>query len=380
MPTVQRTGKGRQYLSTTLDSLLAQMSNADRKDVVIVVFAADFDTKRREEVTTLIQNSYTLHVQNGLIQVIQAPKSFYRPLSGLKRNFGDSESRVKWRSKQCLDYAFLLSYCTGLGHYYLQLEDDVMSSAAFLSAIKDFVAEQNKPWVTLDFSRLGFIGKLYHDHDLQRLAAFIKFLYDEQPVDFLYRYFNAILAQKKPIARTPSLFQHMGLESSLLGKVQQTKDLNFVDNSRDFHDSDNPPAVVSTTLDAFASYVAHLSYSASPGYFWGRPPVRGDTFTVLFIEPQMIRRVVINTGDDAHPGDHLNYGRLEISQAAAGQEHSKKSDSACVQYQTVKDFKNGRVDAKLDARRPTKCCRIYATGTQDTWLLVKEIAVWTTSV
>lgn len=379
IPTIQRTGNGRHYLSTTIDSLLAQMSDIDRKEVVIVVFAADFDSQQRGAVVRYIRDSYTLHVKSGLIQVIQAPMSFYSPLDDLKRNFGDSQNRVKWRAKQCLDYAFLHSYCSGLGRFYLQLEDDVITSRDFVPAIKEFIAMQEKPWVTLDFSQLGFIGKLYHDRDLERLAAFVKFFYEEQPVDYLYRYFNAILAQRKPIARTPSLFQHIGTESTLNGKVQSRKDIHFSDATRKYDDSNNPPAVVSTTLDAFATYVAQLAYSTAPGCFWGRPPIEGDTFTVMFSKPERIRRVVIETGDDEHPRDRLKRGRLEVSQSVYGQEHSKKSELACSHYKVVKEFENGRVDAQIDDTSSLKCVRIYATGRQDTWLLVKEIAVWSAS-
>ena len=341
------------------------------------MFAADFDPKQRAAVVRLVQDSYTFHVKSGLIQVIEAPASFYPPLDNLKTNFGDSQDRVKWRAKQCLDYAFLLAYCKGLGRYYLQLEDDVISSRDFLQGIKEFIAMQEKPWITLDFSQLGFIGKLYHDRDVERLAGFLKFFYEEQPVDYLYRYFNAILTQRKSIIRTPSLFQHIGTESTLTGKVQERKDVLFNNATRKYGNSDNPAAVVSTTLDAFATYVAQLAYGSSPGYFWGRPPIEGDTFTVVFFRPEDIRRVVIETGDDSHPRDRLKQGRLEVSPSIYGQESSRKSDTACNRYKTVKQFVNGRVDAKIDSESLIKCVRIFATGRQDTWLLVKEIAVWT---
>jgi alpha-1,3-mannosylglycoprotein beta-1,4-N-acetylglucosaminyltransferase C len=353
------------------------MSDKDRKDVVIVVFAADFDAKQHKAVIKLVQNSYAFHVKNGLIQVITAPSSFYPPLENLKTNFGDSQDRVKWRAKQCLDYAFLLAYCKGLGRYYLQLEDDVITSRDFLQGIKEFIAMQDKPWITLDFSHLGFIGKLYHDRDVERLAGFLKFFYEEQPVDYLYRYFNALLTQKKSISRSPSLFQHIGMESTLDGKVQKRKDVLFNNGTRKYGNSDNPAAIVSTTLDAFSSYVAQLAYGSSPGYFWGRPPIEGDTFTVVFYRPEDIRRVVIETGDDAHPRDRLRRGRLEVSVAVSGQESSKESDTACNHYKMVKEFENGRVDAQIESESLIKCVRIFATGRQDTWLLVKEIAVWT---
>ena len=356
-----------EYIWTTLDSLLAQMSDQDRADVIIIVFLADFDAHRRSETSRRARHDYALHLQSGLIQIVEAPKSFYPPLDDLKTNFGDAKERVRWRAKQCLDYSFLIAYSHGLANYYLQLEDDVIASADFISAIREFVAMQTKPWIALDFSELGFIGKLYRDQDLKRLAEFLKFFYEEQPVDYLYRYFNAILTQKKPISRTPSLFQHIGTKSSLAGKVQQRVDRHFSDASR-MYDSDNPPASVTTSIDEFARYLAALAYGKAAGFFWGRPPVEGDTFRVSFQSKVVLRRVVVETGNREHPADVLRYGRLEVDVAAA-----------CRRFRSVGEFRGGRVDVtwdKADQKEAVKCVRIYVTGAQDTWLLIREIAVW----
>ena len=40
---------------------------------------------------------------------------------------GDSPERVKWRSKQNLDYAFLMMYAQSRGRFYVQLEDDIVT-------------------------------------------------------------------------------------------------------------------------------------------------------------------------------------------------------------------------------------------------------------
>jgi hypothetical protein len=69
----------------------------------------------------------------------------------------------------------------------VQLEDDVTTVPGYINAVFDFVDEQtevgvchvtiyylahcpDQPWVMLEYSLLGFIGKLFHDESLPRLA------------------------------------------------------------------------------------------------------------------------------------------------------------------------------------------------------------------
>ena len=40
---------------------------------------------------------------------------------------GDDMERVSWRSKQALDFSFLMMYATDRGTFYVQLEDDVLT-------------------------------------------------------------------------------------------------------------------------------------------------------------------------------------------------------------------------------------------------------------
>jgi len=73
--------------------------------------------------------------------------------------------RVRWRAKQVADYAALFDFSVGRSHYYLQLEDDVQCAANFVAHIRDFIDKQqrktNTVWTMLEFSELGFIGKLF---------------------------------------------------------------------------------------------------------------------------------------------------------------------------------------------------------------------------
>ncbi len=91
--------------------------------------------------------------------ILQVSQSAYPPLTGLKRNYNDAETRVRWRSKQVADFAFMFYYGRTLSEYYVQIEDDVICAPRFVSIIKEFINQQKEPWVILEFSSLGFIGE-----------------------------------------------------------------------------------------------------------------------------------------------------------------------------------------------------------------------------
>ena len=227
IPTISRTN-GNAYLLQTLASIVKMTSESEKRDVVVVVFLADFDMDSKTKTLKYITEIYAPYLNSGFIQVVQVSKDFYPNLENLKRNFRDKEHRVKWRAKQVVDYAFLFLYSANLSQYYLQLEDDVKCSQYFIHKIKQYIMRQRKRWTCLEFSELGFIGKMFKSHDLLKLAQFMFLFYEEQPVDWLIRYFRMTMAQPDVRLRKPTLFQHMGLKSSFdTNRPNKLKDRYF---------------------------------------------------------------------------------------------------------------------------------------------------------
>lgn len=98
----------------------------------------------------------------GLIEVVAPNPSYYPDLDKLRITLGDSPERVRWRSKQNLDFAFLMSYSQPKGTFYVQLEDDILAKPHYISEMKKFAIEKiarKEPWFVLDFCQLGFIGE-----------------------------------------------------------------------------------------------------------------------------------------------------------------------------------------------------------------------------
>ena len=68
--------------------------------------------------------------------------------------------------KNFSDYAFLWMWCNLKSSYYLQLEDDIVAKPGYLQFIKNKVLHDVGDWFVMEFSNLGFIGKLFRTESL----------------------------------------------------------------------------------------------------------------------------------------------------------------------------------------------------------------------
>ncbi|XP_008632877.1 PREDICTED: alpha-1,3-mannosyl-glycoprotein 4-beta-N-acetylglucosaminyltransferase C-like isoform X2 [Corvus brachyrhynchos] len=362
------------YLLATLQSLFSQSTEEELQEMVVVVHLADTDPSWNVRVATTIAQKFTRHILLGRLLLIHAPLEFYPTLEGLKRNFNDAEERVRFRSKQNVDYAFLLAFAANLSSYYLMIEDDVWSARSFLTAIRRALASQESSnWATLEFSKLGYIGKLYRSSDLPRLAHFLLLFYQEMPCDWLLVHFRQLLAQKDVIRFKPSLFQHMGLYSSFQGTVNRLEDEDFQADALDL--PDNPPASLYTSMSIFENYEPLKAYSSAQGYFWGKDPAAGSTFSIVFQQPARVSRVWVRTGSKERPGDFLRAGLLELGQRRDRSQH-------CSFYIPVGSFEKGMLEQRGLERvlpGPVECVRIRVTQDQSEWLIIQSIDIWTTA-
>lgn len=201
----------------TLSSLSEHTTVAEKTEISVVVLLADFDAEYNNDSVAAILKQHRDDVASGFISIVQVSSSYYPQLTKLKRNFGDAPDRVQWRAKQVADFSLLFTYAVNISDYYIQLEDDVHSALGFIRSIRHYIAEQNRlhpDWAVLEFSELGFIGKLFRSSDLQRLAEFMMMFYVEQPVDWLFRYFKLAINQQQTYLLKPTVFQHFGVRSS----------------------------------------------------------------------------------------------------------------------------------------------------------------------
>ncbi|XP_010184237.1 PREDICTED: alpha-1,3-mannosyl-glycoprotein 4-beta-N-acetylglucosaminyltransferase C-like [Mesitornis unicolor] len=363
------------YLPATLQSLFQQSTEEELQEMVVVVHLADADPSWNTRVAVDIARRFAPHILLGRLLLIHAPHEFYPTMEGLKRNYNDPEERVRFRSKQNVDYAFLLAFAANLSSYYLMIEDDVWSAKSFLTAIRKALAsKEGSNWATLEFSKLGYIGKLYRSSDLPRLARFLLLFYQEMPCDWLLTHFRLLLTQKDVIRFKPSLFQHMGLYSSFQGTVNRLEDDDFQADAFDL--PDNPPAALFTSMAVFEDHEPLKAYSTAEGYFWGKNPAAGSVFSIVFQQPAQVTRVRVRTGSKERQGDFLHAGVLELGR-------QRRADGRdCSAYTTLGTFEKGTFERRgleRDLPGPVECVRIRVTQDQSEWLIIQSIDIWTTS-
>ena len=126
IPTVKR--QSQSYLEPTLKSIFEHINEEEAKDVLVILMIAEpHDLEYVKSTAQTIGKIFQKQIEQGLLEIISPPETFYPDFTELKLTFGDDMDRVHWRSKQNLDYAFLMMYAKQRGSsYYVQLEDDIL--------------------------------------------------------------------------------------------------------------------------------------------------------------------------------------------------------------------------------------------------------------
>uniref|UniRef100_A0A7M4FVW5 MGAT4 family member D n=1 Tax=Crocodylus porosus TaxID=8502 RepID=A0A7M4FVW5_CROPO len=362
IPTVKR--EKQSYLIDTLNSLFFDASEEQKNDCVVIIFVAEV-------------------MQSGVLEVISPPASYYPDLSTLKETFGDSKERVRWRTKQNLDYSFLMLYAQPKGTFYLQLEDDIIAKPQYIQSVKSFALKQSSEWMVLEFSQLGFIGKLFKSEDLPFIVEFFLMFYKDKPIDWLLDHLlwvkvcnpekDAKHCDKQKahlrIRSKPSLFQHVGFHSSLAGKIQNLKDKDFGKNA--LHKAHvNPPATVTTSLKVYQHYTLERAYEGKD-FFWAFAPVAGDYILFSFLEPLTVEGYLFKSGNIEHPGDKLNNSTVEalpadVSVLLATEEHN------CSHFNGI--FENGVAEGIISPSvGKIQAIRLSIHSNSSVWVLLNEV-------
>ena len=327
-----------------------------------------------------IRKDFSPQLENGFILVTRVNQSSYPPLTGLKQNFGDSEMRVKWRSKQNIDVAYLMSYCYNKASYYLHLEDDVLSAPKYIKYIKDYIRSvSQKHWTMLEFSSLGAIAKLFKNGDLKVVSSLLINYYQEQPVDFLFNFQMSLTAQTQRFLRVPTLFRHMGHVSSLTNQTREYVDNLFFDFEPKTGKIANPKAILWTTLNTFNDFTIDRPYSTDPlGFFWGYSLNDTDFVVIIFDRPQVIDSVNIKTGVKTESiRDIISTGYLEFSTSTQVLSDGKPY---CQHYKMLGKFSDGKLqvsDVSNQAHGPelVTCLRITILKKPQEWIFIQDITI-----
>ncbi|XP_061440894.1 alpha-1,3-mannosyl-glycoprotein 4-beta-N-acetylglucosaminyltransferase-like protein MGAT4D isoform X3 [Rhineura floridana] len=394
IPTVRRTKQN--YLMDTLNSLFYGIPEEQKNNCMIVVFVAEVDSDYVNSIAESIRSCFPNETLSGVLEVISPPSSYYPELSNLKETFGDSKERVRWRTKQNLDYSFLMMYAQPRGTFYLQLEDDIIAKPEYTQIINDFAVQQeSKEWMILEFSQLGFIGKLFRCRDLPLIIEFLLMFYKDKPIDWLIDHLlwvkvcnpekDARHCERQKnylrIRYRPSLFQHVGVHSSLAGKIQNLKDKDFVKNSL-FKAHTNPPAEVTTSLKVFQTFTLEKAYKGVE-CFWAFAPVAGDYILFSFWQPLKVVGYLFRSGNMEHPGDKIFNATVEVLpaaeidiQSAEGKAQNFKIIKTQDGYFQIGTFENGIADGIISPiLGKIKALRLSIHSSSPMWVLLSEIFI-----
>ncbi|XP_032665148.1 alpha-1,3-mannosyl-glycoprotein 4-beta-N-acetylglucosaminyltransferase B isoform X3 [Odontomachus brunneus] len=279
VPTVKR--EVQSYLMATLKNLLDRMNAAEIADTLIIVLVAETDMDYVTYVAKQIEVQFPSECEAGVIDVISPSSSYYPDLSRLRDTLGDDHQRVVWRSKQNLDFAFLMSYA------------------------------QTK-------------GKLFKCVELPWLVQFFLMFHNDKPVDWLLDHLIStkvcsldkdskhckIAKAELWVHYKPSLFQHIGTHSSLKGKVQKLKDKQFGKITL-FYAHENPEATVETQIKPYKQYTLQKAYKGE-SFFWGLLPQPGDHLKFKFSHPIFIKKYLFRSGNAEHPSDRFYNTTVEV--------------------------------------------------------------------
>lgn len=116
IPTVRR--EKQSYLLGTLQNLIANMDDQERNETLIIVFIGETDLDAVQLIAKQIEVSLEPHVESGLIEVIAPSPTYYPDFEKLRITLNDPLERVKWRSKQNLDFAYLMAYAQPKGELW----------------------------------------------------------------------------------------------------------------------------------------------------------------------------------------------------------------------------------------------------------------------
>lgn len=368
---------GASYLMTTLQSLIQNMADNEKKEVVIVIYLGSLDEDWVTSTAESIDSFFHDEILDGIILAVQPRRHIYPDFGEVtKRNFNDSLQRVHWRTKQNIDFAILFAYSKNLSRYYIHIEDDVIAARNFVGEIKAYQSKlKTGTWFCIEFSTLGFIGKLFHSYDLEVVSNFLLLFKDEQPCDLLINHLKRIMLQPKDIRSTVGLFQHRGVISSLKDKRQLLTDNSFKDKKKkethyvEMVEIINPSAYIKTNLSKYSTFSPEKAFSSlSSDYFWASSPTKGSYYKIEFKKPTNLFHVYVKTGHPAKPNDILKKGEIHLKVSGM--------NNTCGKTVWTANFIGGIVE--IGANKSffvfnIKCVVIVVTENQSNWVIISEI-------
>ncbi|XP_036609441.1 alpha-1,3-mannosyl-glycoprotein 4-beta-N-acetylglucosaminyltransferase-like protein MGAT4E isoform X2 [Trichosurus vulpecula] len=364
------------YLVSTLRSVFRVSSRNELRHITVLVHLADSDPNWLNETVAIIVSHFTPQILQGRLLVIHAPSAAYQHLWHQPHtvfNFSDIKT---FQSKQMLDYAFLMSFAANLSDYFLMIEDNIQSTHHFVTTIQqELEARKNEPWVIMESTNHGLVGKLCHSKDLPKLAGFLLLFYRDESPDLLLFHFRILQGQQDPIHISPFLFNHFGPSSFSphdLHTREEPDREKFQEDSFDI--PDNPPAVIYTDMQILQNHLPQNVYSLDETFFLTPNVLPGQQLTVILDKGANVIRVQVLTGTAIEKLQSLEEGKVELGFNPTGK------SKHCTKYTFLGQLWDGRLDCRVKHRQTghnVSCVRLVVTNPKDnSWVMIRHINIW----
>ncbi len=227
------------YVERTVRSVVAAV---DADTVLVVLNAADPADSHVE--ISRVRDEHRALIEGGRLCIIEKPHAPTPPGDFPPAGEDEHAAYARWMTQHNLDVAFLMNACTSRGDFYVHLEDDVIAADGWLATFREWKARHfadNASWdmlclysphVSADCARVsledffGAMGLLFRTGHVPALARYIRAHSADAPNDWLIRdYLLSVGA--RVYARSPSLFQHVGVVSSNPWRVQLVESPSF---------------------------------------------------------------------------------------------------------------------------------------------------------
>ncbi|XP_036926474.1 alpha-1,3-mannosyl-glycoprotein 4-beta-N-acetylglucosaminyltransferase-like protein MGAT4E isoform X2 [Sturnira hondurensis] len=357
-------GPDRRGLLHTLVSLFRASSRAEQRRLTVLVHLAHSDPASLRKTTAQISTLFSPQILAGQLVLIHAPPDAY-PVG----DPGDAADQGDACSKQNVDHAFLVSFAAGLSDYFLLLEDDAVCAPDFLTHIRWRVGNRSRtPWVLLELSNLGLLGKLLRGRDLPLLARFLLLFHQEKPLVQLLPHFRTLLAQRQAILSTPFLFYRRGPHYSAHGSRAAGALRN-----RGPRGPHNPPGAVFTDMKVWGVHFPWQAYALDESFFWTHNVSAGSHLTVILNHPASLRRVQVLTGTIVDGKHALQKGRVELGYEPEGM------PQYCTSFAVLGPLLEGQLDQETVPQsmgHDVSCVRLVVSAHQAGGLIVRHIHLW----
>ncbi|KAK6756427.1 hypothetical protein RB195_014691 [Necator americanus] len=300
------------YIEQTLKSLFNNLSDSVRDEVLFVVMFAfpNITTYSFKKLSSSVIHAFLPQINGNLLEVSAISPIWYEEdMESIIPSFNDSKERMYWRTKQNLDYFYLMSYGRQKADYYLHLEDDIIATPKYMRTILNYIKlKEGRPWFSMHFSTLGFIGKLFRSDDIKYITHAVASYYKHKPIDWIFLDVEYNIAcspeykkdqctkaiQQSRIMVFPSQFQHIGKISSLHGKEQKLKEKFFEKAALKIKRS-NPAARIATSMPTYTRYTAQSGYERF-SFMWFTKVLQGSNIVIEFEKPTRVTGIQMISG------------------------------------------------------------------------------------